>query len=47
MTKKFSKTFTDSMFAKFGGLAGGEASGKVLRLQKGMVVGYALNLDDL
>ena len=46
MTKIFGKTFTESMFVKFGGPAGGSAPGKVLRSPKVIVVGDAMNPHD-
>ena len=45
MTKICGKTFTESMFVKFGGPAGGEAPGKVLRPGEVIVVCHAVNRD--
>ena len=46
MTQIFGKTFTESMFVKFGGPAGGSAPGKVLRKYNVVVVGVTLDPSD-
>ena len=46
MAQIFEKTFTESMFVKFGGPAGGSAPGKVLRPCEVVVVGGKLNPSD-
>ena len=46
MTQIFGKTFTESMFVKFGGPAGGAAPGKVLRQYHVVVVGVMFDPND-